>query len=320
LTVFFDAVYGGREMRRRVRKGAFLGIGIGIAFVASAAGCSGLLGFDDFSVNPGGGQEASTTDAPGADATDTVDAGDPAFSCANIPPPTPDPTKQVEITMRYVDYSSGKPPLLTMARLCTNTDPNCNTARNLVGSGVGDAGEDGGTGWAIPNADGTVTATVEYGFEGFFQARSDQYPPTFKSTSPPLRNPKNEIDQLLLRTGEINFLADQLLNKPNAYESVGHGLVFIFARDCQNKALAGVSFTTTAVDPILQPFYVINTAPSIQDTKTDAVGRAGYLNVPPGIHTFTGFIGEGENKKKYGSGRILVRAGTSTTLTITPSP
>ncbi|MBS2019187.1 MAG: hypothetical protein JST00_40340 [Deltaproteobacteria bacterium] len=304
-------------MRHRV----FLGVGIVSVSVACSIGCSGILGFDDFKVNGATPEEASTpTDGGVTDATSDGDA-DPAFACANLPPPNPDPSKQVEISMRYVDYSTGKPPQLTIARLCAATDPNCGNAReSLTGASPADAGPEGGTGWVVPNAEGVVTAKVEYGFEGFFEAKSSLYPPTFKATSPPLRNPKTEMDQLLLRPGEINFLADQLLNKANAYDSVGHGLVFLFARDCNNQPLAGVSFTTTATDPLLQLFYVINTAPSITDTKTDALGRAGYLNMPPGIHTFTGFIGDGANKRKYGSGRVFVRAGASTTLTITPSP
>lgn len=262
--------------------------------------------------------------AGGDSGSDVGDAGadvDPAFACASLPSPSPDPSRQLDMTMRYTDFSTGAPPVAnTLVRLCAATDSNCLNARNtVVGKGPGDAGPEGGSGWIVPNTDGTVTAKVEFGFEGFFEARSDQYPPTFRSTSPALRNPKNEFEQLLLRPGEISFLADQLLGKPDSYESKNHGLVFVFARDCNQQPLPGASFTTTAEDPLLVLFYIINSSPSIKDTKTDNLGRAGYLNVPPGIHTFTGYLGEGDQKKKFGTGRVLVRAGAATTIAVSPT-
>lgn len=263
-----------------------------------------------------------STDVTGTDAaTDaTADATADPFACANDPAPSPDPSRQLDMSMRYTDFSTGAPPTNTLVRLCAATDPNCDNARpTLEGAGPGDAGPEGGSGWVMPRADGTVSTKIEYGFEGFFEARAPQYPPTFRSTSPALRNPKNEFDQLLLRPAEIKFLADELLGKPGSYESTGHGLVFVFARDCNQQPIPSASFTTSAQDPLMTVFYIINSAPSIQDTKTDSLGRGGFLNVPPGIHTFTGFIGEGDNKKRFGSGRVLVRAGAATTIAVSPS-
>lgn len=255
---------------------------------------------------------------------DVVDAGadvvDPAFACASLPAPSPDPSRQLDVSMRYTDFSTGAPPVQTLVRLCAATDSNCQNARtSLVGKAPGDAGPDGGSGWVIPNDDGTVTSKVEFGFEGFFELKAQQYPPTFRSTSPALRNPKNEFDQLLLRPGEITFLANELLGKADAYKSATHGLVFVFARDCNQQPLGGASFTTSAEDPELVLFYIINSSPSIKDTKTDTLGRAGFLNVPPGIHTFTGYLGEGDQKKKFGTGRVFVRAGASTTIAVSPT-
>ncbi len=242
------------------------------------------------------------------------------FACANLPAPSPDPSKQLEMAMRYTDFSTGMPPENTLVRLCAATDPNCANARaTLEGSGPGDAGIEGGTGWVKTRADGTVSTKIELGFEGFFEARAVQYPPTFRSTSPALRNPKNEFEQLLLRPAEIKFLSDEALGKPGSYDSNGHGLVFVFARDCNQQPIPGASFTTSATDPIMQLFYIINSAPSITDTKSDSLGRGGYINVPPGIHTFSAFYGEGAQKKRIGSGRVLVRAGAATTIAVAPS-
>lgn len=263
--------------------------------------------------NDDGGRDGS------GDAADAADAFVDPFACANLPAPSPDPAKQVDMAIRFTDFSTGAAPEDTLVRLCAATDPNCQNARSTVDGGApGDAGPEGGTGWVKPRADGVVGARVEYGFEGFFEVRAPQYPPTFRSTSPALRNPSNFLDQLLLRPAEIKFLADQALGKPGAYDSVDHGLVFVLARDCNQAPVGGASFTTSAMDPKMQVFYVINSAPSIQDTKSDSLGRGGFLNVPPGIHTFTAFRDDG--KKRLGSGRVLVRAGSVTTIAIDPTP
>lgn len=254
----------------------------------------------------------------GAEAS--IDAAVDPFACANLLAPSPDPSKRLDMAMRYTDFSTGAAPENTLVRLCAATDPNCENARTtLEGGGPGDAGPEGGTGWVKTRTDGTVSTKIELGFEGFFEAKAVQYPPTFRSTSPALRNPKNEFEQLLLRPAEIKFLADEALGKPGSYDSNGHGLVFVFARDCNQQPIGGASFTTTAADPLMKLFYVINSAPSITDTKSDSLGRGGFINVPPGIHTFNAFHGEGDQKKRIGSGRVLVRAGAATTIAVAPS-
>ncbi len=251
----------------------------------------------------------------------TVDASGDPFGCANIAAPNPDPSKQVDVSIRYTDFSTGMPPENTIVRVCAATDPNCANARTtLQGDGPGDAGQEGGAGWVKTRADGTVATKLELGFEGFFEARAVQYPPSFRSISPALRNPMNEFDSILLRPAEIKFLADEAVGKPGAYDSIGHGLVFVFAKDCNQKPIGGASFTTTATDPNLVLFYVVNSSPSTTDTKSDSLGRGGYINAPPGIHTFTAFMGEGSAKKRIGSNRVLVRAGANTTVVVEPSP
>ncbi len=249
-----------------------------------------------------------------------VCVADDNFACAGSPPASPDPSKTVTVSVRYTDFSTGAPPTNTLVRLCATTDSNCANARGtLEGARAADAGVEGGAGWVVPNADGTVSAKVEYGFEGFFETRAPQYPPTYRATSPALTNPQNLLQQLLLRPAEIAFLADSALGKSGLFDAVGHGLVFVLARDCNGALLDGASFTTSAKDPSMKLFYVINSAPSIEDTKTDTFGRGGFLNVPPGLHTFTGYLGEGDSKKRFGSGRVLVRAGAATTIAIAPT-
>ncbi|CAN5912705.1 hypothetical protein BH11MYX4_BH11MYX4_57570 [soil metagenome] len=252
-------------------------------------------------------------------------AGDAAeggpFACANLPAPSPDPSRPVDLSIRYTDFSSGAPPTVVSARLCAATDPNClNPRRSVEGAGPADAGPEGGDGWVVPKADGSLSAKVEFGFEGFFQAGGPGYETIYRSTSPALRKPTTVIDQLLLRSADVKFLADEALKMPNAFESVGHGLVFVFAEDCDGHPMESVSFTTSAVDPLMKLFYVINSAPSVEDTKTDSLGRGGFVNVPPGIHTFHGFVGQGANQRRFGSTRMLIRPGVGTVLVVAPSP
>ncbi len=265
-----------------------------------------------------------------ADVAKEAEAGpaDP-FACGLLPPPDPDFTKPVQATIRYIDFSSGKPATRIDVRLCASTDPLCTNARTTIrvtdagtdaasGSGVdaGDAG--GGSGWIVPADDGTIVATVERGFEGFFEVRSSVYAPTLRFTSPPLRNDVTAFDQILLRGAEIAFLADQATGRSGSYDPTTRGLVFTLARDCNQQPLANVRFTTTSADPMQFGFYIVNTSPSITETKTDGTGRGGFANLPPGLHTFTAEFAD--TGKRIGSTRALVRAGTNTTVSILPTP
>ncbi len=257
-------------------------------------------------------------DSSAPDSTGPSDSSADPLACGREPLPQPDPNRKVDLTIRYTDFTNGQPPANVAVRLCAQTDSLCANPRNtLEGNGEVDAGADAGGGYVAPKVDGTLTAKVEYGFEGFFEVRSGVYAPTYRYTSPPLKV-STTFDQLILRPAELNYLADLALGKANAYESVGHGLVFLFARDCNQKPLTGVTFTTTAVDPLQQLFFVINNTPSIVDKSTDGLGRGGFVNVPPGLHTFTAEFAA--TKQRLGSTRILVRAGAATTVAILPSP
>lgn len=264
------------------------------------------------------------TSVPDASAPQEAAAGDGAsdpFACATLPAENPDQSRQVDMSIRYTDFSSGVPPTQMAVRVCSATDPQCNNPRTTaMGAGPADGGPDSGTGWVTPTTGGIVTAKVEFGFEGFFEVRNSVYAPTYRYTSPPLRNPKNDFDQIILRQSEIDYLSDLALGKTNSYDSVGHGLVFLLANDCNRQPLAGVHFKLddTTVDPLTVAFYIINTSPSKEATKTDGLGRGGFINVAPGLHTFTAEFED--TKKRIGSSRIFVRAGAATTVAVLPSP
>lgn len=322
-------------VRPRTTSIAFLATGL---IALTSAACSVLFSTskeqcatDDDCKNRGAGFEGSKCSldnvcvggsvvVPGEDASKPDAAGDAAadpFGCATEPLPSPDPNRKVDVGIRYTDLTNGAPATDIAVRLCAQTDSNCASPRaTLTGAGPADGGADaGGGGFVFPKSDGTVTAKVEYGFEGFFEVRDPRFPPTFRYTSPPLKG-SITFEQILLRPSEITFLVDQAIGRP--YDSVGHGIVFLFARDCFQRPLAGVSFSTTAQDPTMERVYIINTTPSKVDTQTDGLGRGGYLNVPPGIHTFS--MEQVATKRRLGSVRVLVRVGAATTVSILPSP
>ena len=260
---------------------------------------------------PGPVTDASTDADPIADAAD-----DGPFSCALLSPPIPDPNRQLDMQIRFTDFTAGAPVTNANVRLCGVADPACGKPRALVGDGPSDAGAEAGTGWVAPNDAGQVSAKVEYGFDGFFELLSPQYAPTYRFTNPPLRNPSTNFEQLVLATAEVRFLAEVTFGKGAL--SPDHALVFVFARDCFQNPIGGASFRTTALDPLLKPFVVINSTPSIDEPVSDGAGRGGFLNVPEGIHTFTAFHENGT--KKLGSARVFVRKGSVTTVGIAPSP
>ena len=262
-----------------------------------------------------------TTTAPETDASDagTLTDGDVAdgpFACALDPPPIPDPNKPVDVVMRFTDFTAGAPVTNANVRLCGVADPACGKPRTLEGDGASDAGAEAGSGWVLPNTTGEVKAKVEYGFDGFFEVLSPAYAPTYRFTSPALRAPATRFEQLVFTTNEVRFIAE--LTFGAGALSPEHGLVFVFARDCFQNPIGGASFRTTALDPLLKSFVIINSTPSIDETTSDGAGRGGFLNVPEGIHTFIAFHDNGT--KKLGSARAFVRKGAVTTVGIAPSP
>ena len=283
---------------------------------------------DNLCVSPiAPGSDAMADSNAAVDAADAADSAPDPFACGLLAPPDPDPTNPVTMTLTTEDFTVGAPAFAVDVRLCAETDALCTNPRTTLGptdaggGGTGsgfEAGAEGGTGWVYPAKDGTIVATVETGFEGFFEIRSFSYFPTIRFTSPPLRNKTNDLDEIMLRPAEIQFFADQAAGHSNAYDAQNKGLVFTLVRDCNQNPLAGVSFSTTSEDPAQFAFYIVNTTPSTQETKTDATGRGGFANVPPGLATFTAYFAA--TGVKIGATRALIRAGYNTTLSILPSP
>jgi hypothetical protein len=282
---------------------------------ARGAEFAGLRCSDSVCVPPSGPPPVET-DASTGDAGS--DGSNDPFACGSEGPIVPDPNRKVDVGIRYLNFTDGLPPNGLVVRLCSQTDPQCNNPRDsLEGNGLAPSSPDAGTGYVKAKVDGTVTAKVEVGFEGFFEVRSPDIIPAYRYTSPALRG-SVLFDSLVFRPAEVEYLIDVATGKPNSTELKNHGIVFLFGKDCNRKPLAGVSFSTTAQDPIMQLLYIINTTPSTTERQTDNSGRGGYLNVPAGLHTFTAFFAE--TKQKIGSVRVFVKAGGATSVDVLPSP
>lgn len=242
--------------------------------------------------------------------TNTNTDDDPRFACANDEPASIDTSREVGVEIRFADSATGSAPSDLAVRLCATTDPNCEAPRSTLSGETSDEGD----GYVKLSADGALTGTVEYGFEGFFETTGGGYDKTLRYTSPPLSD-DSVFDQILLKSSTIDEFAGLLGSE---FKRDTHGLVFVLAHDCERAALSGVRFTVDNEDDSTVPFYVINTAPSTTADKTDALGRAGFLNVPPGITLFTAeWADTGE---PIGSASVVVRAGAVTTVAVLPSP
>jgi hypothetical protein len=249
------------------------------------------------------------------------DASDP-FACALLTPPSPDLSKRVNLSIQYGDLSGGTPASAIDVRLCASADQTCDKPRTLlpfdaaIGPGSGlDAGKDGG--WTAGPVDALIRASVEYGFEGFFETRSATYGSALRFTSPALRD-SAAFAHILLTPANTQSLADLAKGKAGAYDAKTKGLIFLLARDCNQTPLSGVRFSTSAKDPDQFGFYIVNSLPSIQEAGTDNTGRAGFANLPPGLHTFTAeYVDSG---KRIGSVSAVIRAGVATTINVLPSP
>ncbi|HVJ90115.1 MAG TPA: hypothetical protein VM580_09955 [Labilithrix sp.] len=302
---------------------------LGGAFAVACAACSLIFSTSEVQCATDGdcharGPEFASTHcsasqlcvANEAGSTVDEDAGDDPFFCARIPSPTPDSTKLVDLSLRIVELSTGAPPADVLVRLCSNSDAPCNKARPLQGEQV-DAGEEAGAGWAALDDAGAVYAKVEIGFDGFFQLQAPGAPPTYQTTSPPLWREATNLETIFLRTDEVEYFANTLFGKVGLYNP-NAGLVLVFAKDCYLGDLAGITFTTTAEGPDMHAFYIIDSQPSLQETKTGLQGGGGFVNVPPGLFTFTAtWAATGE---RLGAARVLVRAGSVTIVDISPTP
>jgi hypothetical protein len=71
------------------------------------------------------------------------------------------------------------------------------------------------------------------------------------------------------------------------------GNLFIQALDCDGKPAAGVTYRIAQFSNQVSPLYVNNGIVSESVTQTDATGVGGFVGVPPGFVSVTGYNSEG---------------------------
>jgi hypothetical protein len=94
------------------------------------------------------------------------------------------------------------------------------------------------------------------------------------------------------------------------------GSLFLQALDCDGKPASGVRFALTQHQDVVQPLYVDNGVVSSGATRTDATGVGGFISVPPGFVTVTGYNESGAPIAEVG---LQAAASILTYGTLSPS-
>jgi hypothetical protein len=175
-----------------------------------------------------------------------------------------------------------------------------------------------------PNAQGILTFTVDAGFDGYIDLKSNvntdggppPYIPSLIFFNPPLADDTIYLTVPLVSPTALTLLAQQFGNVIDPTL----GSPFQATYDCQNKPTAGVSVSIDLKSDAgnTRTFYFVNGLPSESATQTDYTGYSGFINVPPGIRTVTAALADGG--VYVGKVSVLVRAGTITYTILPPTP
>lgn len=280
-----------------------LSLGVIVASVAATAtlGCPLLADLEELGTRAEAG---ASSDSAGGDGR-----ADASLNCSST---IEEPGRQSEVSARFVTASQLN--ARVSVRLCEASDPLCGAPRELRGGAPFVAGPEAGLGF-VSYEGAAVVGTVSRQFHGFFEAVGDPYVRTFRYFA--VTQPKFGIEQLAFRLEDVSEFADRIRGRQKAQDLVGHGLVLLYARSCEGLPLAGLTFETTAQDSELVKFTF--TGPNVatsDDVATLSLGAGGFLNVPPGEHTFRSkLVATGQ---VLGSVRVFIRAEAVTAIDVFP--
>lgn len=250
------------------------------------------------------------TDAGGQDA-DT----DGPFSCANDPPPEPKPGVTVNYTRFFQDVAAGTALLDIGIEVCALFDVTCSAPRK----------EDGGI-IVVPDDAGKVTVTVEYGFNGLLQVTDlfdagDGGPkvvtPALIQVTPPVVQPDTVGPPALMVSPSVfDSVANTVFGGGTADPTLAH--VFFRTNDCHQQPLKDITVAAGTTGPkTTKVFYFDGLVPDTTFTATDATGKGGILNLPPGTNTLTAYFPNSQVMGKVSN--VQLRAGFITYVIITPT-
>ncbi len=298
--------------------------------LAPAVACQFLVSSDVFQCTTDGdcasrgGQFATATcvsrvcvqpsaDSGGGEAS--VDSGpDALFACANTPYPTEESLTHLVTYSRTFQNASGNQGLTEIGvRVCSLFDQTCLSPR-----------DQGGATTIFPNAAGTVTVQVGYGFAGLLEVNNldggQQYvTPALIQIHPPLiQDASVGPNALMVSPATFAGVASLVFDAG----AVASGLAHLFFRthDCQDNSLSGISVDVDKQDTLgrTRRFYFnADNLPLADEVQTDPGGKGGFLNLPPGTATLTARFHD--TTKFMGKVSVALRADYITYVIITPS-
>jgi hypothetical protein len=231
--------------------------------IAALAACSAILGVesDRYVATSDGGDEAG--------------GGGPDWSCLGAS--TPD-AGSGSLTVKFFlnDVTTaqssgtfaGDPIVDASLQACSKLDFSC--GQPLLGTSTDDAG--------------IAFARVPAGFDGYYEVRSTDFPPSILKRTPQLAS--EFVQQGLAKTSLI------ALGGQFAQVTVHQDLAFVVvtAADCQTNPAPGVTFQVAPLAEDEKLVYLENSLPSPSATETDATGSAIVYNVPAGTVSLSATI------------------------------
>lgn len=238
------------------------------------------------------------TDARDLMCVNAVCQENPTWSCLRGGTwPTPEPgVATVKLSLRgLVD---DQPVDTAVGRLCRRLDYTCNEPLSVS---------------IAADENGAFTLELPIGFDGYIDIRAPGRVPGLYAFYPAV-NGDREVPWIpMVRPQEIAQFA--ALGGHPVIEGRGH--VMLGAYDCQFQAAQDVQLSSTDMVDGTKAFYLVGKLPSLTAPATDASGRGGIINLPPGPVTITGNLIDG---RKTVTNSVVVRENTITYTTLVPAP
>ena len=206
----------------------------------------------------------------------------------------------VSLTVRVVDALTMQPPADLQAKFCAKLDVDC--SHPLAGESVVDQA-------------GRLVAKVRAGFDGYIELSSSAtMPALFFVTLPLWQDTMIQHVVPLVSAESFEGIADALGATVDLQQL---GEVFALATDCSGAPAQGVRFEADRATPTTKRYYMVNNVPVESASATDAAGSGGFLNLPTGFTTVTGFVAS--TGARIGESGFIVRAGAVSYPLILPT-
>ena len=283
-------------------------IGLGVAAIAVASGCSLLFPADEPQCEVDA--DCSGRGFTGATCVDNLcvaggggDGGSGPWDCiGNVTWDAPDPSQPLTIHAKLAHLLNEDPVPDAPAKTCGPLDTDCNAPIDE----------------ATSDADGKLAIAAFYGFRGYTLVSP---PASFPNMAPAIMwsNPPMFEENVDPQTAHLTAVSDMtgisIILGATINPELGHmfGLTF----DCNGNLSADVALSADTVSPDTVPYYINGSAPSATAGATDFNGQAGFVNLPAGLVTISA---TSLDAGKYGSVTVLVKPGHVTYVALAPSP